>query len=417
MIFLPKALNKAFRPLLILITAGLMSSCSLIDAVGGAYQHQPEQLATQLSQEAQALLDLAFADIKPEERVDYHTHVIGLPSGGNGAFVNPKLLSWKHPIHRLKSAVYMSGAGVDDLEQADTQYIERLVRLIRNQPEVGKHRILAFDRYYNADGTPNDEKSEFYTPNEYVFDLVERYPDVFLPIISVHPYRKDAIEELRKWADKGARYVKWLPNAMGIDASAERLIPYYKVMKSYNMVLLTHVGEEQAVEAEEDQELGNPLSFRVPLDMGIKVIMAHCGSLGEDVDYDDPEGRKRPSFELVLRMMREKKYENLLFGDLSAMTQVNRLPGPLMTLLQNPDLWPKLVNGSDYPLPSINAVIHTGKMVKQGFITEQQRELLNEIYDYNPLLFDFALKRTVRLPGTKVGLPASVFKANPNLPR
>jgi mannonate dehydratase len=71
-----------------------------------------------------------------------------------------------------------------------------------------------------------------------------------------------------------------------------------------------------------------------------------------------------------------------------------------------------LVNGSDYPLPAINVVIRTTSLVKQGYLTADERVCLNEIYDYNPLLFDFALKRTIRLPGSQKSLAASVFMTN-----
>jgi hypothetical protein len=54
-------------------------------------------------------------------------------------------------------------------------------------------------------------------------------------------------------------------------------------------------------------------------------------------------------------------------------------------------------------------------LVRGGYINADERESLNEIYDYNPLLFDFVLKRTIRLPGTKKRLPASVFMTNPAL--
>jgi hypothetical protein len=36
---------------------------------------------------------------------------------------------------------------------------------------------------------------------------------------SIHPYRKDALEELATWGKLGVRVVKWLPPAMGIDPS------------------------------------------------------------------------------------------------------------------------------------------------------------------------------------------------------
>jgi hypothetical protein len=74
-----------------------------------------------------------------------------------------------------------------------------------------------------------------------------------------------------------------------------------------------------------------------------------------------------------------------------------------------------LVNGSDYPLPAINVLIRTGALVKQGYITSEERVCLNEIYDYNPLLFDFVLKRAIKVPGTEQRLPASIFMTNPAL--
>ena len=97
------------------------------------------------------------------------------------------------------------------------------------------------------------------------------------------------------------------------------------------------------------------------------------------------------------------------------MLQFNRMPGPFATLLKRQDLHPRIVNGSDYPLPAINALIHTRSMTRAGFITDEERAQLNEIYDYNPLLFDFVLKRTLRHPETKQKLAPSVFMGNPAL--
>ena len=48
-------------------------------------------------------------------------------------------------------------------------------------------------------------------------------------------------------------------------------------------------------------------------------------------------------------------------------------------------------------------------MVSDGFITSEERSALNEIYDFNPLLFDFVLKRTMRHPETKQKLPLGVY--------
>src|SRR5437868_10289407 len=319
----------------------------LLKHIGGAFTHRPEELQDRLSVKAADLIKRAFADVDPARLVDYHTHIAGIGTGASANAVNPKMRTWKHPFHRLKFAVYLSGAGVEHLAHADAEFAARLVSLVAHIEGHGKYRLLAFDKNYNRDGTANLAKTEFYVPNEYVFALAAEQPDKFEPVISVNPYRPDALEELTKWAGHGGRMVKWLPNAMGIDPSDEKCDPFYRKMKELDLVLLSHGGEEKAVEAEEDQKLGNPLLLRRALDHGVKVIIAHCAGLGHNPDLDDPKRRRVPNFDLFLRLMSEKRYEGLLFADISAMTQYNRIGGPLTTILQREDLHDHLVNGSD----------------------------------------------------------------------
>ena len=64
---------------------------------------------------------------------------------------------------------------------------------------------------------------------------------------------------------------------------------------------------------------------------------------------------------------------------------------------------------------NIETLVRTGSLRKLGYIATDERVWLNEIYDYNPLLFDFVLKRTLKIPGTEQRLPASIFMANQNL--
>lgn len=110
--------------------------------------------------------------------------------------------------------------------------------------------------------------------------------------------------------------------------------------------------------------------------------------------------------------MEDKKYEGLVFGEISAMTQFNRCGVPLTTIIEREDLHERLVNGSDYPLPAVNILIRTGTLLKKGYVTAVERQSLNEIYDYNPLLFDFVLKRTIKSPATRKSLPGSIFMVN-----
>ena len=382
----------------------------LIHSIGGAFTRRPEELAYKLSAKASDLVKRAFDDIDPQRLIDHHVHVAGL--GAGGTFVNRKMRTWAYPFHRLKFKVYMSSAGATDEDRADAQLVERLASLAGHIRNHGKHRLLAFDKHYRSDGSVNLEKTEFYVPNEYAFELAERYPDLFVPNISVNPYRPDAISELEKWAGRGARIVKWLPNAMGIDPSDPKCDSFYQKMKELDLILLSHGGEEKAVEAEEDQKLGNPLLLRRALDHGVKVVVAHCAGLGTNEDLDSKDRKQVDNFDLFLRLMDEKRYEGLVFGEISAMTQFNRVGKPLHTILAREDLHERLVNGSDYPLPAVNILIRTRPLVKLGFLSKSEGESLKEVYDYNPLLFDFVLKRTLKLPGTSKSLPASIFMTN-----
>ena len=404
---------KAWIPLLAGSLAAIAAcSCSpAYDKLGGNFQGSPEEMAGRIGAGARALIAEAFRDVDSAGLLDFHVHIIGTGSGGTGAYLNPRLRSPWHPFEYFRTSVYMSAAGIRNEENADAEYLARLKSLIRNMPRRGRFAILAFDKHYRADGSTDPERTMFYVPNDYVYRIANEEPELFLPVVSVHPYRKDALAELRKWAERGVRLVKWLPNAMGIDPADERIDPFYGLMKRYRMILLSHTGDEQAMDAEGLQAYGNPLRLRRPLNMGVRVIMAHNGGLGEGVDLDSPDRRKVPNFELFLRMMDDPDYVGLLFGEISALVQYNRFDGPLQTLLERKELHARLVNGSDYPMPAVNVIVRTGKLRDAGFITDGEREALNGIYRYNPLLFDFVLKRTLRHPRTGRRFPAGVFAA------
>lgn len=365
-----------------------------------------------LSDAARRLLDAAYAGVDRTRLADHHVHVVGIGGNGSGAYVNPRMLTWLHPFHRLKFEAYKSGFRIRDVAHAEEQSLERLVSLAR--PAGGRFLVLAFDEHRGADGRVVPEKTEFHVPDAWALGIARRHPDLFVAAASVHPYAPDALERLDAAAAAGARVVKWLPNAMGMDPLDERCRPFYERMRALGMTLLSHTGVEKAVHAEEDQRLGNPLRLRLPLECGVRVIAAHCASLGTDEDLDDPARPRVPGFRLFLRLLEEPRWEGLLYGDLSAMTQANRLPDPMVELLRRPHLHERLVNGSDYPLPAINVVVRTRTLVGHGLISREERRALNEIYDFNPLVFDFALKRTMRRrePGTgrEFAFPPSLFE-------
>jgi hypothetical protein len=197
----------------LVISGALLSGC-LLDRLGGAFSKEPETLARDASDEAKKLIEDAFADLDPARLVDHHVHMLALGTTVKDAFVNPKMLSGFN-LERLKFRIYVSAAGVKDLASADEQYIERLVRLARAAAPSGKFRILAFDKYYNVDGSVNPAKTTMYVPNHYVVALAEKYPDIFMPVVSIHPYRPGALQELERWAKTGVGISSGCPTRWG----------------------------------------------------------------------------------------------------------------------------------------------------------------------------------------------------------
>ncbi|MGE0709910.1 MAG: amidohydrolase family protein [Planctomycetota bacterium] len=402
----------------------LLSGSALIAGLPGCLSAPTPPGEVEVSDAARRLVELAWADLDPRRVIDVHVHVVGLGKGGTGCFVHPDTGSLLHPVRSAKARFYKGAAGIYDEERADQLFVERLFDLLAAQRPRGRTLLLAFDKAHDARGEPDLELTEFYTPNDYVLELARRDPAHLLPAASVHPYREDALDELRRVAEGGAVALKWLPNAMGIDPLDARCDPYYALCAELGLTLLSHTGEEQAVDAEEAQELGNPLRLRRALDHGVHVIAAHMASLGESHDLDarpDPSGErpKRSCYELLRRMMAEERYQGLLFGEISAMTQFNRAGSPLQRTILARELHPRLVNGSDYPLPAIDPLVRTGLLVDLGFLAAEERGPINELYEQNPLVFDFVLKRRlgVAQPGRVARFSPAVFESAKAFPR
>jgi len=389
----------------------LIGGCSILyDFVGGSFVDEPSEFNHLASSGAKELVAEAFADLGPKPIVDFHVHLIGRN-------VNPNWLSWTHPVQRTRTMVYLSAAGVEPKHEITQPYVVRLIELIKAIPQRGRYFLVALDRHYRLDGTVDWEHTLYYMSNESVYRKAMEHPDLFVPVISIHPYREDAIAELTRWAQKGCRYVKWIPNTMGLDPSSDRLDNYYQTMKKFGMTLLSHSGEKKGFpDAKAFQHLGNPLLLKKPLDIGVKVVIFHSATPGKYKDLDHPTRNKKVfGFDLLIRMLENPAYQGLLFGEISAITFFNHLDRPLRILLEREDLHKRLVNGSDYPLPGINLLIRTSKLVEAGFITKTEANFLDEIYGYNPLLFDFVLKRTVRHPVNGRQFPPTLFELPPEL--
>lgn len=302
--------------------------------------------------------------------LDVHVHAMGVGAGGTGC--------WMHD--EMKSSI-QTWAGLwnlrlsleqPDLDQAYIAYLRSRIQRAKFLKQV---IVLAQDFTHDERGERDQARTPFYTPNDYIARLAQEHPE-FLFGASIHPYRRDALDELDRVAALGAVVVKWIPNVQAIRLTDERCRAFYKRMAEHKIALLPHVGDEQAMFVA-GQEYGDPRGLVTALEQGVTVIAAHVASLGE---------RERlRNFDTLAEMMRE--WPNL-YADTSALTLFTRWR-VLLELAERGDLHEKLVHGSDFPLPPASTLFF-GRIPAGRWWNAWKRE--------NIFRRDFEVKRALGLP-------------------
>jgi len=347
------------------------------------------------------LVQSAWEGLDPHRIWDAHAHLIGAGDSGSGVYVNPRMESLFSPAHYARRLFFLNaGCAHDQPGNVDRAYVERMHNLIDGMRPGVKLLLFAFERAYGADGRPDLERTSFYIPDAYARDVARAHPRYFEWAASIHPWREDCVEALEQAKRNGARAVKWLPAAMGIDPASARCDRFYAALARLDVPLITHAGLERAVIGGYTQDYGNPLRLRRALATGVRVVVAHCASMGRDQDIDRAaDGPLVDSFELFARLMEEPRHAARLFGDISAMTQVNRAGPALARVIERTEWHPRLLNGSDYPLPGVMPIFSVDYLVSLGLVQEAAAPVLKQIRAHNPLLFDFVLKRHLRSGG------------------
>ncbi len=200
---------------------------------------------------------------------------------------------------------------------------------------IDRFVLLAMDGVYDEAGRPDVARTKWLVDNDFVADLAAA-SEAFLAGASIHPYRKDALDELRRLAARGACLVKWIPSAQGIRLDDPRSMAFYELLAAEGLPLLVHTGNEHTCRPGRNA-WNHPALLRHALERGVTVIAAHCGArmfLHE-----------RCYFETFCRMAR--RYERL-YGDLAAFGIPTRI-GPLRRLQRDEELMAKIVYGSDFP--------------------------------------------------------------------
>lgn len=352
------------------------------------------------------LVQSAWQGLDPAQVVDAHCHLVGIGDTTPEVWIHPELTSLLHPSRWLQRHFYFNAACVGDRRPVDTAVVDRLVAQCREMRPGFRALLFAFDWSRDERGAPERERSTFHISDDYTASVAARHPDHFLWAASIHPFDPTAVARLDRAAAGGARAIKWLPSAQAIDPADPRCDPFYARLAQLRLPIITHGGAERAVHGHLE-EYDNPLRLRRPLDAGVRVIVAHCASLGDGQDTETPGAPMRSNFELFARLMDEPRYRDLLAGDISAIVQANRMT-VCAKLIERTEWHARLVNGSDYPLPGVVPVISLGALADHGLLEADALPILRALRDHNVLLFDFVLKRSLTSHGKRFG--AAVFE-------
>jgi predicted TIM-barrel fold metal-dependent hydrolase len=358
---------------------------------------------------ASELENKAWQGINPMDWWDCHTHIVGSGDGGSGITLSQDMdAPLMHPIQTLLHWAYANGACVGTKGGQDVAFVKRILALLESMPKGAKAMLYAFDKAHGANGDADHANTAFFVPNEYAMTLARQYPERFEWVASIHPYRRDCEAVLEQAVLKGARAVKWLPPAMGIDPASPLCDRFYKVAAKLNIPIISHSGEEKSVHGANQPLFGNPLRLHRALDAGVQVVIAHCATLGS---YLDEKGKSVRSFDLFAQLMADKQWQGQLFGDISAITLRNRELEVIKTLLTETAWHSRLLNGSDYPLTGVLPLISVKNFVESGLLGEESLRPLLVLQDYHPFRFDFALKRSLSWQGKCFA--NSIFETRP----
>ena len=313
-----------------------------------------------------------------------HVHMVGNGVGGSGGWL--RLKGWHRALasFMLRQLGMPPSALAGDLEKT---YAEHLLELVRAS-SLDAVVLLAHERVHDPDGTPRNDLGSMFVPNDDVLDLAQRHPE-FLAGVSIHPARRDALDELDRCVARGAVLMKCLPNCQNIDPFDQRYLPFWRKMADAGLPLLAHTGGEHTVPIV-NKKFADPKLLRTPLECGVMVIAAHCGTSSGAFDRD--------YFDDWAAMLHE--FSNF-YGDISAMVSLNRCRH--LKDCRRPEIEPRILHGSDFPVPVLGHRLRlNGSLDHESFHRIQRID--------NPLERDFQFKRAL-------GFSDEVFTRAENLLR
>ena len=269
--------------------------------------------------------------------IDCHVHLVGNGKSGSGCWLRLGATWWQ----RMLAAHMLRHIGLGnvslDAQDFDERYVAHLLKLVR-ESSLGSVVLLAQDEVFHDDGTKMEGTGSFHVPNECVLRLSREHPE-FLPAVSIHPARPDALDELDRCLAGGAAILKLLPNCHNVDCNDPRYRKFWERMAEARLPLLAHTGGEHTVQVV-NAAYSDPRVLTLPLECGVTVIAAHAATKS---GFADPQ-----YFHVFADML--GKWPNL-HGDTSAWNVPQRGRFASRCTGDANPLGERLLHGSDFPVP------------------------------------------------------------------
>jgi len=230
-------------------------------------------------------------------------------------------------------------------------YLEAMARSIEQSRYVEKTCLFGVDSRLDERGEETDRDGTVCAMTEDVLAAAARYPQQFIPFLSVNPRRPGALELIDEYVEKGCRGAKFLQNYWGVDLNDKRFLPYYEKLKAHNIPLIIHIGSEYSINSFAAFERINMLDL--PLASGVTVIAAHMG-LGRII-HKLPFWRnlsKNPRYydDDYFKLLEKLTTHDNLYADIAAILAPLRARA-LRHLADHREVHHKILFGTDYPVP------------------------------------------------------------------
>ncbi len=301
--------------------------------------------------------------------VDVHVHIVGNGKSGSGCFIDLKGVRKFQALYMVRHLGLPLSVLENDLDGA---YVNKLLEFVRSS-SLRKIVILAHDKVYDSLGREIPGFGSFYVPNDYVLELANAHSE-FIPAVSIHPAREDALEELERCIAGGARIMKCLPNCHNINCNDPRYSQFWSRMAKAGMPLLAHTEGELSVPVM-NREYQDPRVLELPLRCGVRVIAAHASTASHpfDSEYGD----------VLSEMM--GRYPSL-YCDNSALCTPFR-SARLMHVRKEP-FADRMIHGSDLPIPVSGMWLLLRRLIdwKSFRKIEQEKNVLERDYQFKKAL-------------------------------